>query len=58
MWYKKGANNLFKNRNRLIHIENKFIVTEGEQGWGIIRNVGLAETCYYVKINKQQGPTV
>ena len=42
-----------QNRNRLIDIENKLMVTKGESwggGEGKIRNLGLTYTYYYILI--------
>ena len=44
-WYKRTY---IQNRNRSIDIENKFMVTKGERGKGLIGILWLTYTHYYI----------
>ena len=46
-----------QNRNRLTDIENKFMVTKGEESGGVINQELGMKTRYYIQEN-QQRPTV
>ena len=50
--------NLFTKQKQSHRLENKFMVTKGEKGEGIIGSLGLTYTHYYISNRKPTGPTV